>query len=239
MTGTGGHLLVADDKRNMLQLLERILSQHYRVDVAEDGATALQAIAQHEYDVVLTDLRMPGADGFAVVRAAKERAPATEVVIMTGFASVDSAVEAMRLGAYDYLQKPFDPDDVVLVVARALERRRQRANPTAGWPPTPMAAPAATVTEPRDPPSLSYRDAVNHARDNVSKEYLSALLRAFDGNVTRAAHHARLERESLHRLLKRYRLRAESFRSVSEEEAGQGPPPADEEDGEKGGGTPP
>lgn len=233
MTSTGGHLLVADDKRNMLQLLERILSQHHRVDVAEDGASALQAIAQHEYDVVLTDLRMPGADGFAVVRAAKERAPATEVIIMTGFASVDSAVEAMRLGAYDYLQKPFDPDDVVLLVARALERKRQRSTPTAGWPEAPVAAPAASV-EPRDPPSLSYRDAVNHARDRVSKEYLSALLRAFDGNVTRAAQHARLERESLHRLLKRYRLKAESWRSGNDEEPGEGPPPSDEGDGGSG-----
>jgi DNA-binding NtrC family response regulator len=238
MTSTSGHLLVADDKRNMLQLLERILSQHHRVDIAADGATALHAIGQHEYDVVLTDLRMPGADGFAVVRAAKERAPATEVIIMTGYGSVDSAVEAMRLGAYDYLQKPFDPDDVVLVVARALERKRQRSNPTAEWPSAPMAAPAATVPEPRDPPSLSYRDAVNHARDNVSKEYLSALLRAFDGNVTRAAHHARLERESLHRLLKRYRLKAESFRSVSDGDATQAPPPSDEEAEEDGGGTP-
>jgi DNA-binding NtrC family response regulator len=200
---SGGRLLIVDDKRTMVDLLQRILSQQHTVDAAHDGAQALALIAQQVYDVILTDVRMPGADGLQILKAAKDRSSATEVIVMTAFGSIDSAVQAMRLGAYDYLQKPFDPDDVVLVVARALERKLRQPDEA--------------------PPSLSYRDAVNQARDNVSREYLSALLRAFDGNVTRAAQHARLERESLHRLLKKYGLRAESFRTSP----GEGDPPAD------------
>ena len=77
---------------------------------------------------------MPGADGFEVLRVAKTRSPETEVVMMTAYATVPDAVEAMKQGAFDYLAKPFDPDDAALVVARALERQRlrARASPDAG-----------------------------------------------------------------------------------------------------------
>jgi DNA-binding NtrC family response regulator len=119
-------ILVVDDKENMLSLLGRILGDAHDVTAAPDGQRAISLIASREFDVILTDLRMPGADGFEVLRVAKSRAPATEVVMMTAYASVQDAVEAMKQGAYDYVQKPFDPDDVSLVVARALERRRLR-----------------------------------------------------------------------------------------------------------------
>jgi DNA-binding NtrC family response regulator len=119
-------VLVADDKENMLTLLERILGDAYEVITAADGGRALSLVAAEEFDVVLTDIRMPGADGFEVLQAVKSRRPDTEVVLMTAFASVPRAVEAMRQGAYDYLQKPFDPDDVALVISRALERKRHR-----------------------------------------------------------------------------------------------------------------
>lgn len=218
MTAPGGRLLVVEDKATMRDLLERILSRQHQVETAADGARALALIAANDYDVILTDIRMPGADGFAVVKAAKSKDPASEVIMMTAFASIESAVEAMRLGAYDYLQKPFDPDDVVLVVARALDRkRRQAAQDASGGSPLPAPGVQAEAHLQSSPPSLSYRDAVNQARDSVSRDYLAVLLRAFDGNVTRAAQHARLERESLHRLLKKYGLRAESFRTSGDE----------------------
>jgi DNA-binding NtrC family response regulator len=97
------------------------------VTSAADGGRAISLIGGQEFDVIVTDLRMPGADGFEVLRAAKARSPQTEVVMMTAYASVQDAVTAMKEGAYDYLQKPFDPDDAVLVIARALERKRLRA----------------------------------------------------------------------------------------------------------------
>jgi DNA-binding NtrC family response regulator len=120
-------ILVADDKENMLKLVTRILGDAYEVTTAADGNRAISLIGGQEFDVILTDLRMPGADGFEVLRAAKARAPDTEVVMMTAYATVQDAVAAMKQGAYDYLTKPFDPDDALLVVARALERKRLRA----------------------------------------------------------------------------------------------------------------
>ncbi len=117
-------ILVVDDKENILKLFARILGDGYELTTAADGAQALSLVAAQPFDVVVTDLRMPAADGFEVLRAVKARAPETEVIMMTAYATVGDAVEAMRQGAYDYLQKPFDPDDAILVVARALERRR-------------------------------------------------------------------------------------------------------------------
>ncbi len=120
-------VLLVDDKANILKLLERVLGESHQVTIAADGQRAISLIGSREFDVVLTDLRMPGADGFEVLRAAKARAPQTEVVMMTAFATVQDAVTAMKHGAFDYLPKPFDPDDASLVVARALEHRRRQA----------------------------------------------------------------------------------------------------------------
>jgi DNA-binding NtrC family response regulator len=117
-------ILVVDDKENILKLFERILGDSHEVTTAGDGGRAISLVASQPFDVVVTDLRMPGADGFEVLRAVKARAPETEVVMMTAYATVTDAVEAMKQGAYDYLQKPFDPDDASLVIARALERKR-------------------------------------------------------------------------------------------------------------------
>jgi DNA-binding NtrC family response regulator len=124
MSTTRPRVLVVDDKENMLKLLGRILGERYDLTTASDGAAALERLARERFDVVLTDIRMPGADGFEVLRAARATtAPPPEVILMTAYGTVQDAVEAMRLGAYDYLQKPFDPDDAALVVARAAERK--------------------------------------------------------------------------------------------------------------------
>ena len=121
-------VLVVDDKENYLRLFERILEEAggTQVTCAGDGAQALALIATQPFDVVVTDLRMPGAGGFEVLEAVKARDPSTEVVMMTGYATVADAVQAMRLGAYDYLEKPFDPDAAARVVAGAAERRARR-----------------------------------------------------------------------------------------------------------------
>jgi DNA-binding NtrC family response regulator len=124
MTAARARILVVDDKENMLTLFARILGQEYELTTAADGGRALSLVATQEFDVVVTDIKMPAADGFEVLAAVKSRSPDTEVVMMTGHASVQDAVEAMKRGAYDYLQKPFDPDAAALVIARALERRR-------------------------------------------------------------------------------------------------------------------
>src|SRR5689334_20581894 len=102
-------ILVVDDKENMLKLFERVLGGAYDVSTAPDGARALSVLATRAFDLVISDIRMPGADGFEVLRTVKQRWPETEVVLMTAYASVQKAVEAIKDGAYDYVQKPFDP----------------------------------------------------------------------------------------------------------------------------------
>jgi DNA-binding NtrC family response regulator len=119
-------VLVVDDKENILKLFGKILTDGYLLTTAGDGARALSLIATEPFDVVVTDIRMPRAGGFEVLEAVKSRSPSTEVVMMTGHAAVEDAVRAMKMGAYDYLVKPFDPDAAALTVARAVERRRLR-----------------------------------------------------------------------------------------------------------------
>lgn len=207
MTVARGRVLVVEDKDNMRALLRDILAPHHEIALAPDGAVARSQLEQVTFEVVLTDVRMPGMDGFDLVRLVKEQWALTEVVLMTAFASIPAAVEAIRLGAYDYVQKPFDPDDVVLVVTRALQRHREmslRATMT-----------SVEAAQPDELVALSYRQALASARDKGSREYLAALLKAFGGNVSRAAERAGLERESLHRLLRRHGIRAEAFRSSS------------------------
>jgi DNA-binding NtrC family response regulator len=119
-------VLVVDDKENMLKLFAKILGEGYELTTAADGARALALVAAELFDVVVTDIRMPGADGFAVLRAVKARSPDTEVVMMTAYAAVEDAVLAIKEGAYDYLQKPFDPDAALFAVERAAERKRLR-----------------------------------------------------------------------------------------------------------------
>jgi DNA-binding NtrC family response regulator len=122
-----GRVLVVDDKDNIVKLLARILSPEYDVTTAEDGTRALALIAATEFDVIVSDIRMPGADGMTVLQETRRLHPETEVVLMTAFATVQDAVAAMKQGAYDYLQKPFEPDEALIVVRRAMERRQLRA----------------------------------------------------------------------------------------------------------------
>jgi two-component system response regulator HydG len=124
---TQARVLVVDDKDNIVKLLARILAPELDVATASDGMRALALIASTEYDVIVSDIRMPGADGMTVLQETRRLHPDTEVILMTAFATVQDAVAAMKLGAYDYLQKPFEPDEALLLVRRAVERRQLRA----------------------------------------------------------------------------------------------------------------
>ena len=132
--GEAARVLVVDDKENYLRLWERILApaEDWHVRTAGDGAQARLLLAAERFDVVVSDIRMPGADGFEVLGAVKARSPDTEVVLMTGYATVADAVRAMKLGAFDYLEKPFDPDAARSVVSAAAARARRAAAPGGG-----------------------------------------------------------------------------------------------------------
>ena len=121
------HWLVVDDEPAVLGLLERFLMQHgARVDSAPNGREALERLRERPVDVLLTDRNMPGLDGEALLRAVREQWPGVDVVMMTGMASVKNAVEAMRLGAVDYIEKPLDLPTALGIFQRVEEHRRLR-----------------------------------------------------------------------------------------------------------------
>ena len=120
-----GKVLVVDDQRNMRATTAMILREAgHAVEEAEDGTAALRRVADEAFDVVLTDLRMPEVDGMDVLRGAQRLAPETQVIVMTAYGTIESAVEAIRRGAYDFLAKPFKEDELLLRVGKALEKRR-------------------------------------------------------------------------------------------------------------------
>ncbi|MBC7187946.1 MAG: sigma-54-dependent Fis family transcriptional regulator [Calditrichaeota bacterium] len=124
------NILVADDDVSIREGCERVLrGEGYRVRTAADGLEALQALQTEHFDIALLDLKMPGRDGLEVLREIKRQAPATDVVMITGYATVETAVEAMRLGAYDYIPKPFPPSEVRQVVAKVLKKRELLSGP--------------------------------------------------------------------------------------------------------------
>src|SRR5881398_1446196 len=118
-------ILIVDDQRNMRTTTALVLRQAgYDVAEAESGEAALSRLLSEPFDVVLTDLKMAPLDGIAVLRGALEIAPATQVIVMTGYGTVESAVAAMQQGAHDYVSKPFKQEELLVRVQRALEKRR-------------------------------------------------------------------------------------------------------------------
>ncbi len=118
-------ILIVDDQRNMRTTLAMMLrGVGYEVDEAADGEQGAERGGTGAFDLVLTDLRMGQKDGIDVLRAIKERQPMTEVIVMTAYGTIESAVEAMRLGAFDYIQKPFTEQELLVKVSKALDNRR-------------------------------------------------------------------------------------------------------------------
>ncbi len=118
-------ILVADDEEAHCSILARLMREEsFEVETVNHGAAALDSITSKEPDVLLLDFKMPGMDGMQVMRSLKEKHPELPVIMITGYADVPGAVEAMRAGAHDYLAKPFNHYEVVRVVRRALAERR-------------------------------------------------------------------------------------------------------------------
>lgn len=131
MTDTKGRILVVDDEKSMREVLRIFLgNEGYDVSVANNGEEAIEAVKKDIFDLIITDMKMPKAGGLELLKSAKQLSPDTVVVIITAFGSADSAVEAMKLGAYDYIQKPFQMDEIRLVVKNALEKQKLRKDVT-------------------------------------------------------------------------------------------------------------
>lgn len=118
-------ILIADDEKNMRWALEKALSKEgYIIITASDGKSALEMYKEHEPDLVLLDIRMPEMDGIDVLREIRKINDSTQVVIMTAHGTLENAVEALRLGAIDYVTKPFDIEEVKLIISKALNITR-------------------------------------------------------------------------------------------------------------------
>jgi two-component system response regulator AtoC len=128
---SGRRILVADDEEGVRTFLAESLERAgHEVTQVADGAAAVRVAREEPFDLVLTDLRMPIADGMAVVRAVRTEQPDVEVIVLTAFGDVSTAVEAMKLGAFDYLEKPVSsPNAIRELVAKAIERRAKLAAP--------------------------------------------------------------------------------------------------------------
>src|SRR5437868_4780482 len=121
-------LLIVEDKESLARMLqETVASDGLDADLAATGPAAIDKLASgRRYFAVVTDLRLPGADGIAVLRQAKESDPDCPVIVMTAFGTIENAVEAMKLGAYDFVQKPVDVDHLLLLLRRCQEHRELR-----------------------------------------------------------------------------------------------------------------
>src|SRR5687768_14213157 len=120
-----GRILIIDDQRNMRATLAMLLRGNgYEVEAAANGREGQEAGVAGAFDLVLTDLRMGELDGIDVLRAIKQAQPMTEVIVMTAYGTIESAVEAMRLSAFDYIQKPFGEEELLVKVEKALDSRR-------------------------------------------------------------------------------------------------------------------
>jgi DNA-binding NtrC family response regulator len=120
-----GRILVVDDEEIVIRSCQRILADgEFQVDAAHDGVEALKKINEVDYDMLILDIKMPKMNGIEVLQRVKEAYPDIDVIMITGLNQIETAVRAMKLGAFDYLPKPFDPEELEIVVARAFERRR-------------------------------------------------------------------------------------------------------------------
>jgi len=163
-------VLVVDDEEGIRDFVAEALEDDGHVTVrAKDGAEAAERLRAQAFDLMITDLRMPGLDGMALVRAARAEQPEMEVIVLTAHGSVETAVEAMRLGAFDYIQKPIgSPGKLRLLVSRALERR------------TLLALKDRSAREAPQLPQLSYGDPamqpVVEAVEKVARTNATVLL---------------------------------------------------------------
>jgi DNA-binding NtrC family response regulator len=196
-------VLVVDDEESVRFFLTRGLRKAgYAVDEAADGAVAVASLSSIPYDVVLTDLVMPGVSGLDVLAAVHELDRDSIVILMTAHGTVENAIDALRKGAFDYLTKPFDLKELLVTIERALERRAvERENRKLRF-----------LVENRTLPPPVTGSGLAGARRQFEREFLAEVLRKTRGNVTKAAALAKISRPNLHKKLRVLGLRPSDFK---------------------------
>jgi DNA-binding NtrC family response regulator len=120
-------VLLVDDQEQYVQLMtERLTMRDYDVTSSSSGEEALEKVKGYNFDVVILDMLMPGIDGIETLREIKRMKPLTEVIVLTGHAAVDTAIEGMKLGAFDYLEKPCETEDLASKIDKAYQRKAEQ-----------------------------------------------------------------------------------------------------------------
>jgi DNA-binding NtrC family response regulator len=128
MIGQHADILVIDDELTVCRSCQKILNEDgYTVSIALSGYEGLERSRKKDFDLAIVDLKMPDIDGMEVVEAIKREQPGTEVIIITGYSTIASAVQGIKLGATDYLPKPFTPDEMIMAVKKALRQQEYEA----------------------------------------------------------------------------------------------------------------
>lgn len=131
MTDSGKHILIVDDEKNMRHMLQVMLGKEgYLTETAADGIEGLARMDGKDFDFILCDIKMPRMDGLSFLKAARERHPEKTFIMMSAYGTIDTAIEAMKLGAYDYIAKPFKSDEALLTLKKAEERERLKEENT-------------------------------------------------------------------------------------------------------------
>jgi DNA-binding response OmpR family regulator len=167
-------ILIVDDEKNIRLTIKKALeNSDVSVSVAFDGQEALALMKKQTPDVVLLDIRMPGMDGMEVLRRIREQNKDSRVIMISAHGTVENAVEALKLGACDFLRKPFTPAEVREAVDRALKRKEGFfAKLLSGRPekiPEPQLPPASVLKKPAEPGSVSADDLLELARDSIER----------------------------------------------------------------------
>jgi DNA-binding NtrC family response regulator len=204
-------VLVVDDEESLRFFLTRGLRKAgFAVDEAENGTAAIERLSSVAYDVVLTDIVMPDVSGLDVLSAVHELDKDAVVILMTAHGTVNNAIDALRLGAFDYLEKPFELKELTARIERGLKRRTvERENRKLrflvskhnGAPP-----PAEGDDDEEDETGLLA------SRRSWERRYISDLLRRTRGNVTKAAELAKISRPNLHKKMRTLGLNAADFK---------------------------
>jgi DNA-binding NtrC family response regulator len=118
-------LLLVDDEKTMVKYLsKRLIKRGFEISIAYNGMDALEQVRENDFDVVLLDVLMPGMNGIDTLKEIKKIKPRTEIIMLTGHASVEVGIEGMKAGAFNYIMKPFDPNELVAEIHLACEQRR-------------------------------------------------------------------------------------------------------------------
>jgi len=198
-------ILVVDDEESLRFSLSRGLRKAgYAVETAADAQEAVERLGRLSFDVVLTDIVMPGGSGLDVLAAVHEMDRDAVVILMTAHGTVENAIDALRKGAFDYLTKPFENRELLVTIERGLERRTvERENRKLRFLVNKQAEASATEEG---------ELGIQAARREWERGFLADLLRRTRGNVTQAAELARISRPNLHKKLRSLGLNASDFK---------------------------